>query len=362
MFRAENWHFFDYPLPEEKIALRPVWHDHPERGGSKLLHFSFDGTNSHLSDLVFHNITDLLSPGDLLILNNTKVINARFIFSIGKREAELLLCRMADEESWYCLSRPMRHFSLGHTYRIAPSLLAEVIGVSEDKRYLNVRIYECDGSGEAKGIASIDVIHGQGVVPIPPYIRKGKSDHFDKTEYQTVYAEHFGSVAAPTAGLHFSNEILSSLKNRGVLLSYLTLHVGPASFLPVFDSAAHRPMTETYYVNQSLWEGILDTRKRKNKVIAVGTTVIRALESFAKIQNKESAFNKALETDLFISPGYTFDVVSSCVTNFHQPKSTHLLLIAALIGTENLEKVYRHALSHNYRFLSYGDSSFLDLS
>jgi len=361
----DSWDFFDYPLNEDQIAVRPLWHgqEPDKRGQSRLLHAKVQANETVISDRKFSEIKDLLNPSDLLILNNTKVLNARFKIELpGGKKGEVLLCTTNDSStdfnSWIALAKPLKSILTYETIKLSDSLDAKILGRDETERFLKLELIKTDPSDKR---TILEIVTEEGMTPIPPYIRKGMSDDSDELDYQTVYAEHLGSAAAPTAGLHFSQEILGELHEKGVDVRFLTLHVGPASFLPVHDPINHQPFPEMYSVSAELWKSISETRARGGRVIAVGTTVIRSLESFARISDYASYFDRYLETDLFIQPGFEFKVVSNCFTNFHQPKSTHLLLIAALIGKINLEKVYTHALKSNYRFLSYGDSSFLEV-
>lgn len=342
-----------YALPEEKIASRPEWYDSSDksRGHSKLLHY----TQENIIDSDFSDVDKILKTGDVLVLNNTKVINARFIFN--DQSCEMLLCREYDDY-WYALARPMKFFKPDTVHKISENLSIYVIGLNETRRFLKIKLLK-NNQNDLRNIN--DLISLDGHVPIPPYIREGKSDNSDKTDYQTVYAKNYGSVAAPTAGLHFSDVILEKLKAKGVIIKYVTLHVGPASFLPVNDPDNYKPLAESYEVTEDTWRAIELAKSEKRRVIAVGTTVIRSLESFAIIKDKQNSYSTFIETELFITPGYKFEIVDCCFTNFHQPKTTHLLLVAAFVGLEALDKIYKHALENNYRFLSYGDSSYLEM-
>lgn len=366
---TSNWDFFNYELPEDKIAKRPEWFykTNSTRGNSKLLHFRRSMAGYEIIDRSFRSVVNLLHEGDLLVLNKTRVLNARFLFYLNEREYEVLLCKKLDlancateDEAvcWYALARPMKEFEFNQVFPISQSISATVLGKDETGRFLKIRLGKID-SANTESIDQLILL--EGFVPIPPYIRQGKSDDFDREDYQTVFAKDLGSVAAPTAGLHFSQEILESLVKKGIDVRFLTLHVGPASFLPVNDPLNHQPMTEKYEMSSGLWSKVEIAKKEGRRVIAVGTTVIRALESFMLLDESVREYECMLETSLFIREGFEFKAVDACFTNFHQPRSSHLLLVAAFLGRENLEKVYSHALNSNYRFLSYGDSSFLEV-
>lgn len=361
----DQWDFFDYPLAEEKIALRPLWYgqEQDKRGQSKLLHGKITRDDLIINDRNFTEITALLKPNDLLILNDTKVLNARFKLTLpDNKKAEVLLCTTNDSsfdfKNWIALAKPLKHLLNFERLLLSTSLEAKINGRDETGRFLKLELLKTNPA-DLRSI--LEIVMEDGLTPIPPYIRRGLSDDADEVDYQTIYAEHLGSAAAPTAGLHFSAKILAELRKKGVRIEFLTLHVGPASFLPVHDPINHQPFPEMYSVSKKLWSKIAETRTNGGRVIAVGTTVIRSLESFVRLEDYSSQFDRYLKTDLFIKPGFEFKIVNNCFTNFHQPKSTHLLLIAALIGKNNLEKVYNHALKSNYRFLSYGDSSFLEV-
>lgn len=345
-----------YELPQEKIAQRPASY-FDARSASKLLHANVISGELSLRDLVFKNVYEVLRFGDLLVLNNTKVIHARFFVELHSAKfGEILLVRpMEAPDLWECLGKPLKKLEGLGSFSLSKRLKAHVLGRINEGRGLSIRLEVLDGSKLE------DVIRYDGFAPIPPYIREGLSDDSDKDLYQTVYAREEGSVAAPTAGLHFTEEILSDLKNRGVNTTSITLHVGPYSFFPVAEKIEEsQVLTERFMVSSETYQAIDIAKKENRRVIAVGTTVVRCLETFYALEGKEDRINKWQESSLMITPGYEFKVVDSMFTNFHQPRSTHLLLVGAFLGVSNMLAVYKHALIHNYRFLSYGDSSFLE--
>jgi len=367
--------FFTYQLPEERIASRHAGFS-GRRDSSKLLHLSWDQREFRILDRTFSAVPEILKAGDLLVLNNTEVIPARFFVSsdhfqesfprqeMGNDDVEVLLVQRVGEsgirEEWEVLARPMKIFKSGHIFPLSKSISAKVLGKTESKRFLRLELRV----SESENIRSLEkYIEDEGYTPIPPYIRKGRSDLADRADYQTIFAREKGSVAAPTAGLHFTPEILESVKEKGVDVQFLTLHVGAASFLPIDENSGaseRAPLPEKWYASSDVWARIKTTRNERGRVIAVGTTVVRTLETIARSSEPESLLDKWQETSLFIQPGFDFKLVDAMFTNFHQPRSTHLALVSAYIGEAAISEVYKHALENGYRFLSYGDSSFLE--
>jgi S-adenosylmethionine:tRNA ribosyltransferase-isomerase len=333
---------FDYALPSHLIAQVPS----AERTGSRLLHVS----GSTLADLAFADLPRLLARGDLLVFNDTRVIKARLHAARptgGK--VELLLERaLAQNEAIFQLraSHPPRE---GGMLLLPGEARATVVG--RDGRFFHLRI---------EGIASLfDYLDRHGEVPLPPYIARA-ADRADQARYQTVYARHSGAAAAPTAGLHFDEAMIDGLAPAGVASAYVTLHVGAGTFQPVEteDLGHHRMHAEWYRIPPATAAAIAAARSRRGRIVAVGTTSLRALESAADpgggIRTGES------ETRLFITPGYRFRVVDRLVTNFHLPKSTLLMLVAAFAGYANIRAAYAHAIGARYRFFSYGDAMLLE--
>jgi S-adenosylmethionine:tRNA ribosyltransferase-isomerase len=357
MSRDENLEsLLSYELLEEKIAQRPVSYN-ATRSSSKLLHAQSSGENLNISEYKFEQVVELLKEGDLLVLNNSKVIHARFFLELpGLKYAEILLVRpLSEVNEWECLGRPLKKLENLGTFNLSKKLRCTVLDRTNEGRGLRIKLEVVDGSELA------EVIREEGFAPIPPYIRSGKSDASDKDLYQTVYAKEEGSVAAPTAGLHFTEEILSELKSKGVDSVNVTLHVGPYSFFPVADKIEEsQVLTERFLVPRETFDAIKSAKAEGRRVIAVGTTVVRCLETFYGLDEIDEEVGKWQESSLMIMPGFSFKVIDSMFTNFHQPRSTHLLLVGAFLGVDNMHKVYQYALSNNFRFLSYGDSSFLE--
>jgi S-adenosylmethionine:tRNA ribosyltransferase-isomerase len=353
--------YFNYELPEHCIAQRHASYT-GRREDSRLLHLSWDANSFLLKDRLFEEVLDIFQEGDLLVLNNTRVLHARFFCTDdAHRNAEVLLTERDSlgPHVWKALARPMRKFKQGARVSLSSRLQAEVLGRTDDQRFLLLELLVKEEAG-SDHLSIEQLIEEEGHIPIPPYIREGVSDTDDKLQYQTTFARDPGSVAAPTAGLHFSESVLSRIREKGVRIGFVTLHVGPGSFLPVSDVDSHEVFEERFFVNKSLWNDVLHTRSRKGRIIAVGTTVLRALETLGRAEDTGELLSKWCTTSLFIRPGFDFTVVDVLCTNFHQPSSTHLMLVEAFIGAEAIKAVYSHALNNNYRFLSYGDTSCLE--
>ena len=331
---------FVYELPPELIAQEPL----AARDGSRLLHLSPDG---HIEHRAFRELPEILSPGDLLILNDTKVFPARLL---GCREsggaAELFLLEPVGQVEWRVLAKPAKKLETGARVVFGDGRLeASVIAQEQDGR----RIVRFDFEGVFDEL--LDVL---GTTPLPPYIAARVDEEATRERYQTVYARHRGSVAAPTAGMHFTDEVLERLAASGVGTCSVTLHVGYATFEPIRAERIkeQRMGVERFEVPREIVERIGATQSSGGKVVAVGTTTVRALESAARGGLPEGWS----ETDLFIKPGFHFRVVDALLTNFHLPKSTLLLLVAALGGEENVRHAYLEAVERRYRFYSFGDA------
>lgn len=323
---------FDYVLPQELIAQRPA----PERGASRLLHL--DAATGRIEDLKFADLPSLVGPQDVVVLNDTRVIKARLHGakpSGGK--VQIMVERIVGEREALALMRAGHSPKPGTRVRIAEGVEAEVLG-REDDLY-RVRFSE----------PLAQVLARCGSVPLPPYITHAPGPE-DLERYQTVYAATPGAVAAPTAGLHFDDPILKRISERGAALAKVTLHVGAGTFQPVRGETVeeHRMHDERYSVPPETMVAI-----ERKRVLAVGTTSLRALEAAASGQLEG-------KTDLFIYPGYRFRVVNRLLTNFHLPKSTLLMLVAAFAGLENIKKTYAHAIEQRYRFFSYGDAMLVE--
>ena len=334
---------FDYFLPEDRIAQVPA-----PRGSSRLLVLAGPGPARHrrISDL-----PQLLDTGDLLVVNNTKVIPARLFAhreETGGR-VELLLVERLGPTEWLALVKPGRRARPGTRLELEPGLEVEVVAKDERGRY---------GVSFSEPIeAHLDRL---GHVPLPPYIKREDSAE-DRTSYQTVFASARGAVAAPTAGLHFTHELLDELKQVGVGVAEVTLHVGPGTFRPVTAERVdqHSMDAEWFDLPESTAAAIRETRQRGDRILAVGTTVVRTLESVAKKQGGEIDAEWG-RTDLFISPGHEFRIVDLLLTNFHLPRSTLLMLVCAFGGRERILTAYREAIGAGYRFYSYGDAMLIE--
>lgn len=333
---------FDYPLPAELVAQHPA----RERTGSRLLHL--DGASGAIADLLFPDIAALIAPGDLLVVNDTRVIKARLH---GRKdsggEVEMLVERVIDSHRALAQVRASKPLKPGRTVSLADDLDVEVVGRADE-------FFELRFPGEGV-MAALD-LHGE--VPLPPYITHAAVSD-DESRYQTVYAQVPGAVAAPTAGLHFDDALLASLKAKGVEVASVTLHVGAGTFQPVRvdDVSQHVMHSEWYSVPPATVEAIARTRARGGRVIAVGTTALRALESAAGGGELRAG---SAETRLFVTPGYRFNVIDRLITNFHLPKSTLLMLVSAFAGADNIRRAYAHAIARRYRFFSYGDAMLLE--
>ncbi|NLF25806.1 MAG: tRNA preQ1(34) S-adenosylmethionine ribosyltransferase-isomerase QueA [Deltaproteobacteria bacterium] len=344
---------YNYQLSPDRIAQRPV---HPY-DTAKLL--TVNRREAKIEDSNFTCLPRLLRAGDLLVFNDSRVIPARFLGKMAGRDAslEVLLVHRQSGGIWRCLGKPLKKFKPGSLLVFEEGLRAKVLErVSEQEVLLE---FFCED--EAVDLNSLMSRVGQ--MPIPPYIRRGRADESDRLDYQTIFASRDGSIAAPTASLHFTPELITGLKEARCQIAYATLHVGTASFLPLWDEVGEgvtrlkAPAAETYGFCSELLSKMVETKARGGRVIAVGTTMVRALESMVRHRACSGAF---VETDLFILPGFEFKVVDALITNFHQPRTTHLLLVQAFMGRLLLERSYQHALSNEYRFLSYGDGMFIE--
>lgn len=335
---------FTFELPEELIAQEPL----SDRSSSKLM--VLDREHKNISHKVFKDIIDELEPGDCLVLNNTRVLPARLI---GARQGtggkvEFLLLTRKNKDQWEVMVKPGKKAKVGDVIEFGNGeLKAEIIDILDGGNRLVEFKYE--------GIFE-QVLDELGHMPLPPYITKTLED---KERYQTVYSKHKGSAAAPTAGLHFTNELLESIENKGVTIAYVTLHVGLGTFRPVkVDNILEHDMHSEYYVVEADEAEKINSAKRAGgRVIAVGTTSSRTLESVAD----ENGFVKEQNgwTDIFIYPGYKFKVVDGLITNFHLPESTLIMLVSALADREFILRAYKTAVEERYRFFSFGDAMFI---
>ncbi|MFZ2854407.1 MAG: tRNA preQ1(34) S-adenosylmethionine ribosyltransferase-isomerase QueA [Rhodocyclaceae bacterium] len=335
---------FDFNLPPELIAQHPA----AERTASRLLHVA-DGA---LHDRPFTALPDLIEAGDLLVFNDTRVIRARLY---GQKESggqiEVMIERIVDARHAVAQVRASKSPKPGSRIVLEQAIHLTVQGrTGEQGEFFAL---ELAGDGDLWSL-----IEAHGRLPLPPYITHAVEGD-DELRYQTVFARHPGAVAAPTAGLHFDEALLAQLRERGVELAWLTLHVGAGTFQPVrvHDLSEHRMHCERFDIPQATVDAIARTRARGGRVIAVGTTSLRALEAAAQ---KGELRAGAAETEIFITPGYAFRVVDRLITNFHLPKSTLLMLVSAFAGTDAIRAAYRHAVAEHYRFFSYGDAMLLE--
>ncbi|TMH00415.1 MAG: tRNA preQ1(34) S-adenosylmethionine ribosyltransferase-isomerase QueA [Betaproteobacteria bacterium] len=332
---------FDYALPPDLIAQAPA----DERTSSRLLHVAGDA----FADLHFRDLPELIAPGDLLVLNDTRVIRARLI---GRKptggRVEALIERIVDRNEAWLQIKASHMPKIGSSIDFAGRATATV--VARDERLFRLR-FDIDEP-------LLEWLERHGEVPLPPYITRQIGDD-DARRYQTVYARYAGAVAAPTAGLHFDTSMLAALARRGVGTAFVTRHVGAGTFSPVEskDLSQHRMHAERFDVPATTAQAIAITRARGGRILAVGTTTLRALESAADAGGVQPLTG---ETRLFITPGFRFRVVDRLLTNFHLPKSTLLMLVSAFAGMETVRRAYRHAVAKRYRFFSYGDAMLID--
>ena len=334
---------FNYDLPEELIAQHPV----EPRDSSRLL--IIDRKSGSLTDKHFYDVIDYLQAGDVLVLNNTKVIPARLI---GHRkghtgEVEFLLLKRIDYTHWKCLVRPGKKLQVGAEVVFSEELSATVVEKCEEGE----RIVEFSFDGVFE-----DILSRVGAMPLPPYIKEKLEDG---RRYQTVYSKVDGSAAAPTAGLHFTQELLSRIREKGVIVVEILLHVGLSTFRPVkAENIEDHKMHEEYYeISAESAELINAAKREKRRVVCVGTTSVRTLESAADVKGHVVAGSG--NTHIFIYPPYEFKIVDALITNFHLPESTLLMLVSALMGREEALRAYKHAVDEKYRFFSFGDACFI---
>ena len=331
---------FYYDLPEELIAQTPV----EPRNSSRLMVLPRNG--GEIKHKHFYDLPEFLKPGDCLVLNNTRVLPARLY---GTREdtgavVEFVLLRQHGNKLWECLAGPGKKAKTGYKFKFSDKLTATVTDVLEDGNRMIE--FACEGDFFA-------VLDEVGQMPLPPYIKEKLKD---KERYQTVYSKDAGSAAAPTAGLHFTKEMLESIKAMGVNIAYVTLHVGLGTFRPVKveDVTQHKMHTEHYYIPEEAAKTINETRKNGGRVICVGTTSCRTVESCAKKYGEIKECSG--DTDIFIYPGFEFKCMDGLITNFHLPESTLIMLVSAFAGYDNIMNAYNIAVKEKYRFFSFGDA------
>jgi S-adenosylmethionine:tRNA ribosyltransferase-isomerase len=344
---------FDFDLPEERIALRPV----EPRDAARLLHVVPGGT-PELTGRTVRDLPALLTPGDVMIFNDTRVVPAR-LYAIRHRgelaaKVEILLHKREGASRWIVFAKPGKKLLPGDRVAFGAGALEATVISKEPSGDICL---EFDRAGPALDAA----IMALGEMPLPPYIaQKRPTDARDAADYQTVYAAHDGAVAAPTAGLHFTPDLLARIDAAGIERHHVTLHVGAGTFLPVKtdDISEHRMHAEWGSVNAEVANSVNRAKARGGRVIAVGTTSLRLLESAATPEGQLQPFSG--DTSIFITPGYRFRIVDRLMTNFHLPKSTLFMLVSAFAGQATMRRAYEHAITKGYRFYSYGDSSLLE--
>lgn len=335
---------FDYYLPEELIAQTPL----VKRDESRLL--VLDKETGNIEHKKFYDIIDYLTPGDTLVLNDTKVLPARLIGTKEETGAviEVLLLKNIEGDKWECLTKPARRIKEGTVVTFGNGeLKAKCCGVFDE----GIRHFELIYDG-----ILMEILEHLGTMPLPPYIHENLED---QSLYQTVYAKEVGSAAAPTAGLHFTKELLKEIEEKGINIAYVTLHVGLGTFRPVSvdNIEEHEMHSEFYSMTKEVADLLNKTKKEGHNIIAVGTTSTRTLETIASQYNEFKECNGW--TNIFIYPGYEFKGIDKLITNFHLPKSTLVMLVSALAGRENILNAYKIAVEDKYRFFSFGDAMFI---
>ena len=335
---------FNYDLPKELIAQHPM----EKRDESRLL--VLDKETGNIEHKKFYDIIDYLTPGDTLVLNDTKVLPARLIGTKEETGAviEILLLKNIEGDKWECLTKPARRIKEGTVVTFGNGeLKAKCCGVFDE----GIRHFELIYDG-----ILMEILEHLGTMPLPPYIHENLED---QSLYQTVYAKEVGSAAAPTAGLHFTKELLKEIEEKGVNIAYVTLHVGLGTFRPVSvdNIEEHEMHSEFYSMTKEVADLLNKTKKEGHNIIAVGTTSTRTLETIASQYNEFKECNGW--TNIFIYPGYEFKGIDKLITNFHLPKSTLVMLVSALAGRENILNAYKIAVEDKYRFFSFGDAMFI---
>ena len=334
---------FDFELPAERIATRPV----EPRESARLLRVGDGLADHHIADL-----PGLLRAGDLMVVNDTRVIPAQLFGTRGAATIEIILIEASEPGYYRAFARPARRLRAGDTVHFVDDFEARVLAREGAEVELDFQLCE---AAFAERLARV------GTVPIPPYIRARRAaDAADVEDYQTMFAAEAGAVAAPTAGLHFTPSLVAALAARGIDTVRLTLHVGPGTFLPVTvdDVTEHRMMAERGILDAEVAARINRTRAEGGRIVAVGSTSLRLMEAAADPDGKVQPFDG--RTDLFIRPGYRFRVIDLMLTNFHLPRSTLFMLVAAVVGRERIQAAYAHAIASGYRFYSYGDACLLE--
>ena len=333
---------FDYFLPSEKIAQHPI----EPRDSSRLL-----VCESPLREVVFREVTSLLRPDDILVINDTRVMPARItghtILQNGtKKDVECLFLRNTSPDVWEIMCFPGERLKIGRTIILENSMTLEIVGETYAGRLVKVPVPHHEW---------LEVLQKYGEAPLPPYI----TEHLTNSElYQTVYAENLGSTAAPTAGRHFTPELLEKIKAMWVKIAHVTLHIGPGTFKPIYEDDVTQYQIHSEFVTIPR-ETIELLNNRKGRLIAVGTTSMRSLESYAVGKLQDQTYGVSGDTNLYITPGYEFQLVDALITNFHAPRTSLLVLVAAFMGLENMQSAYQYAMGHDFRFLSFWDAMFV---
>ncbi|MCE7997912.1 MAG: tRNA preQ1(34) S-adenosylmethionine ribosyltransferase-isomerase QueA [Rhodobiaceae bacterium] len=337
---------FDFDLPDARIALRPA----RPRDSARLLVVGPDA--GHLKDAGVLDLPNLLEPGDVLVFNDTKVIPARLTGTRKRNGAianiEVTLHQRLGPDEWLSFAKPAKRLAEGDTVQFQGGLEGQVLRRTGGEVH-----FKFSASGPALDIAIAEA----GVMPLPPYIAsKRPTDEADLEDYQTLFADEPGAVAAPTAGLHFTPNLMTTIADRGIETAKVTLHVGAGTFLPVSvdDTDAHKMHSEVGLVSAATADQLNQARARGGRIVSVGTTSLRLLESAARDDGKIEAWSGA--TDIFITPGYRFKAIDALMTNFHLPKSTLFMLVSAFRSLDEMQAAYAHAIEHDYRFYSYGDA------
>ncbi len=336
---------FDFDLPDELIAQSPL----EQRAHSKMLHL--DGVTSQFCDALFTDLPNYLRAGDVLVFNDTRVMNARLF---GKKESggkiEVMVERILNDHHVLAVIRASHAPKIGTKLLLADHI--PVIVMARDDAFYTLHFVH--------NKTVIELLDEYGSLPLPPYITRQATD-IDTERYQTVYAKNSGAVAAPTAGLHFDALMLEKLQSIGVLITYITLHVGAGTFQPVRAEhiADHKMHHETFHIPPETVDAIQNTKKTGGRIMAIGTTSLRALEASA-FNNEGVPKSGYGETNIFITPGFRLNVVERLFTNFHLPRSTLLMLVSAFAGMDNIQRAYQHAIEQRYRFFSYGDAMLIE--
>ena len=336
---------FDFDLPQHLIAQAPL----QERDSSRLL--VLNKNTKSFSDKKFTDFVDLLNTNDLLIFNDTRVIKARlFGKKITGGKVEIMIERILDNHHALAHLKTSKKIFDGTIFEVNEDVSVKVVRKEKDLFYIEF----------SSNLSSYDILEKHGHIPLPPYIERS-ADKSDENRYQTIYAKESGAVAAPTAGLHFTDEIFKALNDKKIKYTFLTLHVGAGTFQPVRENDLdhHQMHSESFNVPDKTIQMIDDAKSKNGRIIAIGTTVLRALESKFSEETIQSGFK---ETSIFIKPGYTFKIVDALLTNFHLPKSTLFILVSAFSGSDTMKKLYQHAIKNEYRFFSYGDATFIERS